>query len=403
MRVIHVCLEQPYIDGWLYQENALPRHHAELGHEVTVVCSRDRLPGYLSGKIDYRDRVDPYWYGPVRVVRIKSSVSVLTHLNYYRSLRPLLDQLQPDLIFHHGGQSLSLLESKHYVDRHDHARLFVDFHAEIYNSARGWVSRNLLHRQVWRRLIQHCLPSISRIYCISQSTRSFCEQLYDLPTGRMDNLYLGVEPIQISDEERNRLRGAVRGQLGLTPVDFLLVTGGKLNPDKRIPLLLKALEKLGRETVHLLVFGTAGASHQAELEADLKATSRVHYVGWRDAEAINRYFIASDLAVFPGGQSVLWQQSIATGLPGIYRKWAGHEHLDRGNCRYLFSDSPEELAQWLGELTDPRNAHIVREMRDRTIALANGEMSYRHEAERIIADFEAMTYSSLSRATPLES
>ncbi len=402
MKIVHVCLEAPYIDGWVYQENALPRHHAEMGHEVTVVGSRDRLPGYLRGKVDYRDRVEPYWDGPVQVVRIKSSLSLLTHLNHYRSLGPLLERLQPDLVFHHGGQSLSLLDSKRYVDSHEHARLFVDFHSEIYNSARGWGSRNLLHRQVWRRLIQHCLPSISRIYCISQSTRSFCEQLYNLPAARMELLYLGVEPLRTSAEERERIRREVRDDLGLASGDFLLITGGKLNPDKQIPLLLRALERLGRGTVQLLVFGAADASHQAALEVLLKAAPRVHYVGWRDAEAINRYFIASDLAVFPGGQSVLWQQSIATGLPGLYRKWAGHEHLDRGNCRYLFSESPEELAQWLGELTDPRNAHIVREMRDRTMALANGEMSYRHEAERIIADFEAMTYSSLSRGSPLE-
>lgn len=400
MRIVHVCLEQPYIDGWLYQENALPRHHASMGHEVTVVGSRNRLPGYLRGKIDYRDRVEPYWDGPVQVVRIKSSVSLLTHLNHYRSLRPLFQRLQPDLIFHHGGQSLSLLESKYYVESHRHARLFVDFHSEIYNSARGWGSRNLLHRQVWRRLIQHCLPSISRIYCISQSTRSFCEQLYDLPADRMELLFLGVEPIKASAEERETVRRSVRDELGLSSADFLLITGGKLNPDKQIPLLLRALEKLDRGMVHLLVFGTADASHQAALEAHLKVAPRVHYVGWCDSGAINRYFIASDLAVFPGGQSVLWQQSIATGLPGIYRKWAGHEHLDRGNCRYLFSESPEELAQWLGELTDPRNARIVGEMRDRTIALANGEMSYRLEAERIIADYQAMTYSPHSVALP---
>lgn len=394
MRIVHICLEAPYIDGWVYQENALPRHHAEMGHEVIVIGSRDRLPGYLRGKVDYRDRVEPYWDGPVKIVRIKSSLSLLTHLNYYHSLRPLLLQLEPDLIFHHGGQSLSLLESKRYVDQHEQARLFVDFHSEIYNSARGWGSRTLLHRQIWRRLIHLCLPSISRIYCISQSTRTFCEQLYDLPSERMENLYLGVEPLQVSEETRGSLRLSVRGELGLAPDDFLLVTGGKLNPDKQIPLLLSSLKILGREAVHLLIFGSADPNHQAALEAHINSTPRVHYVGWSDAQAINRYFLAADLAVFPGGQSVLWQQSIAAGLPGLYRKWSGHEHLNRGNCRYLFSDSPEELAQWLGVLTDPKNAHLVNEMRARTEALANGEMSYRHEAERIISDFEAMTYST---------
>jgi len=391
VKIVHICLEAPYIDGWLYQENQLPRHHAELGHDVTVIGSRDVLPGYLRGKVDYSGRVEPYMDGPVRIIRIKSSFSLARHLHHYRSLAPLLEQLQPDLVYHHGGQSVSLLDSKRYVDHHQQARLFVDFHSEFYNSARGWVSRVLLHQMVWKRLINYCLPSISQIYCISPSTKQFCEQLYGIPPERMAYLYLGVEPILVSPEEREAVRRSVRAELGLSPGDFLLVSGGKLNPDKRVDLMVRAIEGLDRESVHLLLFGAADQAHQASLEAHLKAAKRVHYVNWCGAEAINRYFLASDLAVFPGGQSVLWQQSIAAGLPGIYRKWAGHEHLDQGNCRYLFSDAPEELAQWLRLLSDPENARMIEDMRACTLALAQGEMSYRKEAERIIARYDELT------------
>lgn len=387
MKIVHVCLEAPYIDGWLYQENLLPRHHAELGHDVTVIGSRNILPAYLRGKVDYSHRTEPYKDGLVQILRIKSSFSLIRHLNYYRSLYSLLERLRPDLIFHHGGQSLSLIDSKRYVDNNKEARLFVDFHAESYNSAKSWGSKVVLHKLIWKWVIQHCLSSISQIYCISPSTKQFCEQLYSIPSERMKYLYLGLEPLILSPDERVTVRQSVRAELGISPSDFLLVTGGKLNPDKRIELIVKALDLLNCESLHLIVFGAADPSHQGALEGLLESVPRVHYMKWCDAQTIDRYFLASDLAVFPGGQSVLWQQSIAAGLPGIYRKWAGHEHLDQGNCRYLFSDVPEELAQWLRVLIDPENSRIIDEMRRNALILTQGEMSYRNEAIQIIARY----------------
>jgi glycosyltransferase involved in cell wall biosynthesis len=59
------------------------------------------------------------------------------------------------------------------------------------------------------------------------------------------------------------------------------------------------------------------------------------YVGWVKPGEIYQYYMASDVAVYPGGQSVLWQQAIACGLPLICKYWYGCEYLDLGAMFYL--------------------------------------------------------------------
>ena len=65
------------------------------------------------------------------------------------------------------------------------------------------------------------------------------------------------------------------------------------------------------------VTGVEDATY-GEMLARLAARDpRVHTGGWLDQADLNRHLAMADLAVFPASQSVLWQQSIAMGLPLI--------------------------------------------------------------------------------------
>ena len=48
--------------------------------------------------------------------------------------------------------------------------------------------------------------------------------------------------------------------------------------------------------------------------------------------------MASDLGVFPGTHSVLWEQYTGLGVPCIFGEWDGIKHLDvGGNCVFVSS------------------------------------------------------------------
>jgi len=382
MKIVHICLEAPYIDGWAYQENILPSCHAELGHEVTVIASSNAMPYYVKHKV--KNMITPYQYlnNNIKIIRIKRKWSIFNKLNYYNELPNVLQYEKPDLLYLHGGQSLSILALKKYIKNHPKTKLVVDFHGEYYNTALNIFSRQILHKIIWRSIIQNAMTYITKIYCISPSVKKFTEKMYNIPSKKIEYLYLGTIINEKMISERSKIKERIRMQLGIKANAFLLVTGGKLNQDKRLDILAKAIKTLNDENIHLVIFGLSDPQEPDFAYKIFRDVNKVHFVGWCDYDMILQYYLASDLAVFPGGQSALWQHAIGAGLPAIFRKWPGNEYLNKGNAIFLYSDNSDELAQWIAFLSKG-NSELLKEMRVNAFALAINELSYMNEAIRI--------------------
>ena len=39
MKIVHLCMAGPYTQGYSYQDNILPKYHAKLGFDVTILTS----------------------------------------------------------------------------------------------------------------------------------------------------------------------------------------------------------------------------------------------------------------------------------------------------------------------------------------------------------------------------
>jgi 1,2-diacylglycerol 3-alpha-glucosyltransferase len=71
------------------------------------------------------------------------------------------------------------------------------------------------------------------------------------------------------------------------------------------------------------------------------------------SENIYDYFEASDLVIFPGRHSVLWEQAVGQGKPCIFKYYPGHTHIDLGgNCKYLYEASAIEIEKVIQECMD---------------------------------------------------
>src|SRR5699024_5967987 len=133
-------------------------------------------------------------------------------------------------------------------------------------------------------------------------------------------------------------------EYGINKKDFLIVTGGKIdNTKKQIMLLIKAVKHIKNRNVKLILFGSI-AQELREKVQDLLDDSMVHYIGWIESQDCYKYFAASDLAVFPGRHSVLWEQAVGTGVPCLFRYWDGTTHVDvGGNSLFLYNDTVNEI------------------------------------------------------------
>jgi glycosyltransferase involved in cell wall biosynthesis len=163
---------------------------------------------------------------------------------------------------------------------------------------------------------------------------------------------MGTDDDRIDFNQSNQIRRRIRTTLGISEDDFVIITGGKIDEVKNIHLLMQAVRELANENIKLIIFGTSDQQMKTIIN-DLSKSENIINIGWIEPDVIYDYLFASDLAVFPGTHSVLWEQSVGTGIPGVFKYWKGMDHIDLGgNCKFLYKDQVTEIKEVLKGIID---------------------------------------------------
>lgn len=340
MKILHCCLAAFYIDDYSYQENILPRLHKEAGHAVEIVASTET---YLQNVT--RDDADAGSYlsrDGIPVTRL-AYVSYLPRavarkLRLYDGLERVLDSFQPDLVYLHDCQFLDVAVVRRYVKKSG-AKLVVDCHTDYVNSARGFFSRWVLHRLVYRWCVWRLLPLVHKFYATLPIRSDFLVREYGVPREMVDLLPFGADDSRVDVASKASVRAVVRQQLGIPAGSVVIVTGGKLDRRKNIHLLAEVFRSLkangALQNMFLLIFGMPDREMAAIFD-ELAHTDGIIHVNWVPSEDIYKYFWCADLGFFPGTHSVLWEEAVGLGLPCVFKRWTGIEQIDLGgNCVLL--------------------------------------------------------------------
>lgn len=353
MKITHLCLACFFPDGFSYQENLLPKYHKILGHDVTVIASLQTFN--KSGKIDFMPGACEYVNeNDVRVVRLdyKKPTFLYRKLKQYVGLAAALEKSAPDVIFIHGCQFLDSKVVVQYVKRHKDVVVYVDNHADFGNSARNWVSLNLIHRILWRRCAQRLEPYVRKFYGVLPVRVDFLKNVYRLSPEKIELLVMGADDEWVERAYAPGVTAAVRNSCNIREDDFLIVTGGKIKQtNKQILLLMEAVNNLAVPNVKLIVFGSVFPELRKQVEA--LTSDRVQYIGWIDSADTYKYFAAANLVVLPGLHSVFWEQAAGLGKPMLCKSLPGTKHIDLGgNVRFIEKDTIEEMCTLLKEITE---------------------------------------------------
>ena len=145
VRILHICLCGPVTDNWSYQDNYLPKYHKRIGFDVSVIASKWIYDDNGAINKDLRDVYDNE-YG-IKTIRIenKGNSNIFSKFKRYKSLYQSIENEKPDIIFLHGTQFLDICEIKKYIKKYSNVVLYVDNHADFSNSARNWVTKNILY------------------------------------------------------------------------------------------------------------------------------------------------------------------------------------------------------------------------------------------------------------------
>lgn len=391
MKIVHVC--HNYIDGQTYQDNELPEAHARLGHDVTVISTLD-----FAGSVDFyvNHSIDNHIYtlGSCKIVRLPLCYRSNYRFVVYKGLYKVLEKEKPDLIYFHGMPYFCYYDIVRYKKQHN-CKLAVDFHCDHYNSSHRFISKWLLHKILYRTIIRLTRCYVDQYYGVTPGTINFVQEMYGLPQGCVKLLPLGgnlctIKAASISLETTNEIattekKESMRTVLGLPLHAKLIVTAGKIDEGKKTVELIEACKKLKTIDFRLIILGPVDKKYRQKIVEVAGNDTRILLLGWQEPVDIYRYFIAADLACFPGSQSVIWQQAICCGLPLICHYWPGGEYLDSGgNVCFIPEPSVARLQTLLNELLTHESKLEAMTIISRTIG--RERFSYDQIARSILND-----------------
>jgi len=355
MKILHICLGNFFIDNYSYQENMLTKFHVLQGHEVTVLASLVSFD--KQGKYTLIEKESTYisedGYKVIRVDYKKRGIYRLNRIfRYYNKIYEKIVSANPDIIFIHGCQFMDIRQIKKYILKKNQVKIFVDNHADFINSATNWLSKNVLHKIFWRKCAKLIEPYTVKFYGVTQNRCMFLNSVYKIPINKIELLVMGVDDTLINQIEVNNLdyKSKIKKELSIEESEFIICSGGKIDFAKNIHKLMQAISEIDNPNIKLLIFGNI-APEIEELFDSLNSHASIKYLGWLSHEQIIKLFLISDLTVFPGTHSVLWEEAVGCGIPAVFKYWKGMTHVDvGGNCVFLKQDSTYEIKEVITDL-----------------------------------------------------
>ena len=358
MKIVHICLSGPYTDNWGYQENILPRMQVHLGHEVYVIANTDSFNNQANGQIIQMPAEEYTLADGVHVIRLKKRILCplpkLRNIFYVYDVYNKLTKLQPDILFVHGlNVGFTNYQIRKFIRQNKRCKLYGDTHlfGEIALIPNTW-KRKIFFYGIFLHCMRVLRPYYDKIFAITPDCIDFARDYYELRDVPIELLPLGYDPSLCDWKHRESIRQQFREKYGLTPKDIVIIHGGKIENRRRTPQAVAAVAALKDPKVKLVIFGGIANEMKLKMEKLLNQFSgTVLYLGKLSPKQYYEAYLSSDLGLFPGGQSVLWQEAIGCGLPLVVGKAKNIDYLNHsGNVAYVDGQSVDEITETLKDI-----------------------------------------------------
>lgn len=379
MKIVHVT--HHYIDGWGYQDNLLPKYQQKSGHEVVVLTENSHLP--LSCKEDVIRKGDDYYDGDVRVRKFKSYINTGNSGFICSGLYKLLKQEKPDLIFHHGVDSSSMVVSAYYKKKHKGCLLFVDNHVDEINQSKNKLWLTFINR-LWLPSVVRLLSAlIDFFWGVTPLRCEYLKKVFKAPPGKVGLLPFGGDTEVIDNITDNTKY--LREKYNIPSSSIVLVSGGKMDASKGTVSLIHVFNKLKSEypRLHLVLFGKA----DQEVKSLAEDSQGVTLIGWCNRLDTLSLLKLSDVAIWPLLHTTLIDDAISVGTPLIVRKSGNVSHYAVSrNGIYLEIGDEKELEESLGRVLD---VSFYKMIKGNAVVLA-GKYSYENIVKLVDDKFYEM-------------
>ncbi len=363
-----------------YQENELVRQHVSENHDVLILASTETIS--KDGQLTYLPPTEYEGSEGARVKRIPYRRwlphKVMRKLRMHPHVYQEIEKFSPEIILFHGTCGWELRTTTRYVRKHPSVKLFVDSHEDSNNSAKGFVSRELLHKRYYGPVLRSAIDATEAILCISLETIDFVRDTYRVASNKLEFFPLGGHPF--SDDDYIRSRMEWREKLGLDESHVMFLQTGKFTKAKRLLASLKAFAATPAPAFRLFLSGVlAKGSDEDEIRRLIDSDERIHFLGWSSAEDMRSIMAASDVYLQPGSQSVSMQNSMCQRCAVIIDNVKSHQPFMDGNG--YFTQGGQDLERIFSEIS-VRKANLPG-MQARSHEIALAKLDYAKLAQRI--------------------
>lgn len=384
MKIVHICISGPFIDNWGYQPNLLTRYLQNLGVQNYIVASANDFPSYLDSKIKESivAKGNNYDLNGVNVRRIPTKM-VSSSFIITQKLERTLDDIQPDVIFHHNLNCTSLPIAARYAKKHK-VLMMVDNHADTINMSKNKIWSWFYYRFLIGTACRIYNKQISRAYGVTHARCDFLHEYYGVSRDKIDFLPIGAD-VEMADKIGSLK--SLKTKYGIQDDSFIVVSGGKMGKGKGTDNLIAAIDELQAQypEIKLLLFG------KFEDEMTETQANNSHFVtvfGWCGRMQTLELLKIADVACWPIHHTTLIEDAVAVSTPVINRKTATSEHLIDENGFWIRNGSKEEIKEALVKML------TLNEQQRKQMLLACENMkqkiSYRTISKKLLDDINKL-------------
>lgn len=341
MKIVHICLNA-YTDGWGYQENLLSQYQMKEGHEVTIIASITHLAPFLIEQEinEIRSRGCEYVFNGIKTYRLKTSIQTTNLSVHNPGLFRILNNIKPDIIFHHDCCPPSLIKVVLYKVFHSKVKIVVDNHADIINQSPNKVWNFVYNRIIVKLGLKLITPFVTKYYGVTPARCDYLKSPFGVPEKKISLLPIGgdTDLVDSIKESKVELRRKYR-----LPVDGrIIVSGGKMGIDKGTDSLINAFKSLreGNSELSLVLFGKFS---DIETEKLAKESEGVFVEGWCDRQKTIELLKLADVACWPIHHTTLIEDALACATPLVLRKTGNTIHTVDGNGILIENGTEKEL------------------------------------------------------------
>ncbi len=343
MKIVHVSISAPFIDTWGYQENLLARYLQEAGVQNYIVASCNDFPAYLRQEVidKIKAKGNRYDLNGILVWRILTK-KVSTSMVVTKGLRKVLEEINPDAIFHHNLNCTSMPICARYAKKH-HIPMVVDNHADTINMTKNKLWSIVYYKLLTRTSVKLYQNQFIKVYGVSHSRCDFIRDYYGVSKEKIDFLPIGAD-VDLADTIHSKKK--LRQKYGIGSNRFVVVSGGKMGKSKGTDNLIRAVESLKSDYLQLdLVLFGRFEDAETEYLAQKSYATTVH--GWCDRTKTMELLKLADVACWPIHHTTLIEDAISVCTPVINRKTGTSEHLIDGNGLWIKDGTEASLKKAL--------------------------------------------------------